>query len=262
MASSGPETGGATNSHDPPTSAGQAAAGGAGHAAYNMPGYGAYGGYGAYNSGYYGGYGLGGGHLNSWYGPSAYYGGLGSGLYGGYAALASRFAGGAVGDGQSSAAQAMGVLQSVMAPGQSAMATLQNVMHAIARVTGILEENMRNIHILFDSVFGLVYNLTFLRDELRGVLQNFRPKFWFTQWLRRLLGVWRLLLLLALTPFSLRLPPVAALLRLLGLVPRELPAVNEESDSESVPDTDDDSEDECASSRSAPSLSTNERQSL
>jgi hypothetical protein len=178
--------------------------------------------------------------------------------------MASRFTGNGVLDAQSPTAQAMGVLQSVMAPGQSAMATLQSVMHAVARVTGILEENMRNIHILFDSVFGLVYNFSFLREELRGALHNFRPKFWFTQWLQRLLGVWRLLLLLALTPFSLRLPPVAALLRLLGLIPRELPTSEDDLDDDSLSDNEDDITEGCTSDRlsSARSAALNERQSL
>jgi hypothetical protein len=243
-----------------------------------LPGYGAYGGgygggYGGagYTGGYYGGYGMGGGYLGNFYGPGTYYGGLGSGLYGGYAALASRFTNGVVNDGHSTTSQALGVLQSVMAPGQSAMATLQNVMHAIARVTGILEENMRTIHILFDSVFGLVYNLTFLREELRGALQHFRPKSWFTEWLQRILGLWRLLLLLALTPFSLRLPPVAAVLRFLGLVPREQQPIENDSDTDSFSDTDSEESHHVGASNPRTTLSwsartaaaaANERQSL
>ena len=179
------------------------------------------------------GYGYG---YGSFYGPGGY-GGLGSGMYSGYTGLMSRFGAyngmGGYGNGalapDGTAAGAAGVLQSVMAPGQSAMASLQHLMHTVARFTGILEENMRNVHIIFDSVFGLVYNLGFLREELRSVFTGVQPKSWLMQLLRKILGVWRVALLVALSPLIGRFSPVAWLLKALGLAPSPVAEANGEA---------------------------------
>lgn len=197
-----------------------------------------------------GGYGYGGGYPSSVFPNMGYgmggYGGLGSGLYGGYAGLASRFGGsmgsygGYMGDSGSNplttAGGAVGMLQSFVAPGQSAMATLQHVMHTVARVTGILEENMRNVHIIFDSVFGLVYNLGFLRDETRALLRGLQPKSWLMRMVQNLVGLWRLALLIALTPLAGRWAPIPWLLRMLRLVPaNHEPVSDSDSDTEEDP---------------------------
>lgn len=56
------------------------------------------------------------------------------------------------------------LVQNWFTPGQNMLATVQNAMQVFSRFSGMLEETMRNLHLVFDSIFGLVQILGLLKQ--------------------------------------------------------------------------------------------------
>uniref|UniRef100_A0A7S0ZFF9 Peroxin-13 n=1 Tax=Timspurckia oligopyrenoides TaxID=708627 RepID=A0A7S0ZFF9_9RHOD len=140
------------------------------------------------------------------YGGSGMYGG--SGLYGG-----SGFGAGPLGS----------MAGGVMGPGGEMLNGMHSVMHSFARVSGLLEEVLRNFHMIFESVFGLFYSLSNFKQELQNVFGISIDKLSVVPLVkrafRRLLHLWRIISLVLLSPLAGRFSPVAIVLRLLGVAP-------------------------------------------
>lgn len=106
-------------------------------------------------------------------------------------------------------------------------------MARFARVSALLEDVLRHLHMLFDAVFGLAYSVGALRHEVGGWLAcKHGPTAAILRLLRRLGGggLWRVLYLVLLSPAAGRFSPVALVLRILGLVPEEVEHIAAERD--------------------------------
>jgi hypothetical protein len=101
------------------------------------------------------------------------------------------------------------LVQNIFSPGQNVLATVQNAMQVFARFSGMLEETMRNLHLVFDSIFGLVQILALLKQEVfRFVAPKsslFQP---IVRLVERLMRFWKLFLLFLMSPLAGRYSPV------------------------------------------------------
>jgi hypothetical protein len=155
------------------------------------------------------------------------YAGYGSGIYGSGGGLYSPHGGGyTTGIGRASAV--LGGAQHAQAGGAAVLSGMQEAMQRFARVSGLMEEVLHNLHVLFDGVFGLGYSIGAFHDEARlwlsvktgpaGILRRIYLK------CRRL---WRLITLFLCSPFAGEFSPLSLVLRLLGVAPAEsLPDVD------------------------------------
>lgn len=101
---------------------------------------------------------------------------------------------------------------------------MHDAMSRFARVSSMIEDVLRNLHMLFDAVFGLGYSLGAFRQEARMWLAiKTGPVGFVARVLKRASNVWRLLCLFFMSPMAGRFSPVALVLRILGLVPEEDP---------------------------------------
>jgi hypothetical protein len=157
--------------------------------------------YGRYNSPYSTGY--------SNYGNYGGMGGLGmtgGGMYG-----SGRYGGGIHGGiGQAQAGSA------------AVLSGMQEAMQRFARVSGMLEEVLRNVHLLFDGVFGLGYSLGAFHEEARMWLSvKSGPAAFVLRLLKSMKRLWRLVALFICSPMAGRFSPVALVLRVLGVAPED-----------------------------------------
>eukprot|EP00173_Palmaria_palmata_P005401 Plantae.Rhodophyta-Palmaria_palmata.ctg9528.p1 GENE.Plantae.Rhodophyta-Palmaria_palmata.ctg9528~~Plantae.Rhodophyta-Palmaria_palmata.ctg9528.p1 ORF type:complete len:241 (+),score=23.99 Plantae.Rhodophyta-Palmaria_palmata.ctg9528:77-799(+) len=106
--------------------------------------------------------------------------------------------------------------------GAAVISGIQEAMQRFARVSGLLEEILRNLHLLFDGVFGLGYSVAGFYDEARLWLAvKSGPAAFFVRVARKLAKLWRLLTLFFCSPLAGEFSPVGLLLRLLGIAPSE-----------------------------------------
>ncbi|EME31226.1 hypothetical protein Gasu2_19850 [Galdieria sulphuraria] len=114
------------------------------------------------------------------------------------------------------------LVQNFISPGQNMLASVQNAMQVFARFSGLMEETMRNLHLVFDSIFGLVQILGLLKQEMfRFVAPKssvFQPVIRVAE---KLLRFWKLFLLFLMSPLAGKYSPVSLVLKILGLVPEE-----------------------------------------
>uniref|UniRef100_A0A7S0BPW2 Peroxin-13 n=1 Tax=Rhodosorus marinus TaxID=101924 RepID=A0A7S0BPW2_9RHOD len=170
--------------------------------------YGGYGGMGAGYSRYGGGYGMGG------------FGGYGGGYggYGGYGGMSGMFGSRGMMDMLGQGGEMMNGVQN----------SVQGVMHTVARVSGLLEELMRNFTMIFESIFGLFYSVAAFKEEMGASLPQFEKGFvrrMLMRVLRKLYMLFKFVLLFAASPITHRFSPVRGILRILGLLP---PALEDE----------------------------------
>eukprot|EP00184_Porphyridium_aerugineum_P000774 CAMPEP_0184697064 /NCGR_PEP_ID=MMETSP0313-20130426/4163_1 /TAXON_ID=2792 /ORGANISM="Porphyridium aerugineum, Strain SAG 1380-2" /LENGTH=290 /DNA_ID=CAMNT_0027155825 /DNA_START=295 /DNA_END=1167 /DNA_ORIENTATION=- len=187
------------------------------------------GGYGStmYGGGGYSGYG------SSIYGSGMYGGGYGGGMYGSgmygggmYRSPYSMYGSGmGMGMGMGMGGFGSTLQQGIMGPGGNVINGMHSIMHSFARVSGLLEELLRNFHMIFESVFGLFYCLGHFKEEVKNA---FGFEFsWdkisigpiIKRVLRRVFQLWRLFTLFILSPLAGKYSPVQILLRMLGLTP-------------------------------------------
>lgn len=125
-------------------------------------------------------------------------------------------------------------------------------MQMVTRISAMLEELMRNFHMIFESVFGLIYGINAFREvslvrkvnlisfertstkysfsfafvkEMgahlptfqKGILRRFANRLG-----RKLMMLWRVLMFLAAMPFMHSFSPVRFILRIFGLSPPSL----------------------------------------
>lgn len=158
--------------------------------------YGSYGRYGTQFGGGYAGYGSG-GALHSPYGTS----------YAGGISRTGAFYGGA---------------QQAQAGGAAVLSGMQEAMQRFARVSALLEEVLRNLHLLFDGVFGLGYSVGAFHDETQLWLSvKTGPVAFLKRIYLKLARLWRLITLFLCSPFAGEFGPMGLVLRLLGLAPNE-----------------------------------------
>eukprot|EP00871_Galdieria_phlegrea_P002787 jgi/Galph1/3509/GphlegSOOS_G2172.1 len=114
------------------------------------------------------------------------------------------------------------IMQNIVAPGQSMLSSLQHAMQVFARFSGMMEEIMRNLHLVFDSIFGLVQILGVLKQEIfRFVAPKsslFQPVL---RVIEKLMRFWKLFLLFIMSPLAGRFSPVTLALKVLGLAPED-----------------------------------------
>lgn len=164
-------------------------------------------GYGSYGAGGYGSYG---GGFSSMLG----------GGYGGYGAAG--YSAGAYG---ARGAYARGA---PLPPGAGVLGGVQEAMARFARVSALVEDALRSLHLLFDALFGLGVSASAFSRELAVLLQaKTGPGAFIARCIRRLGRLWRLLMMVFVSPIGGRYSPVAVALRVLGLVPEGEPAVGE-----------------------------------
>ncbi|KAJ8900770.1 hypothetical protein NDN08_000071 [Rhodosorus marinus] len=176
--------------------------------------YGGYGGMGAGYSRYGGGYGMGG------YGGG--YGGYGGG-YGGMSGMG--FGGRGMMDMLGQGGEMVNGVQN----------SVQGVMHTVARVSGLLEELMRNFTMIFESIFGLFYSIAAFKEEMGASLPQFEKGFvrrMLMKVLRKLYMLFKFFLLFAASPITHRFSPVRGILRIFGLLPPTLEVEQLSSDFE------------------------------
>eukprot|EP00188_Purpureofilum_apyrenoidigerum_P004522 Plantae.Rhodophyta-Purpureofilum_apyrenoidigerum.ctg51668.p1 GENE.Plantae.Rhodophyta-Purpureofilum_apyrenoidigerum.ctg51668~~Plantae.Rhodophyta-Purpureofilum_apyrenoidigerum.ctg51668.p1 ORF type:complete len:186 (-),score=24.63 Plantae.Rhodophyta-Purpureofilum_apyrenoidigerum.ctg51668:118-675(-) len=110
--------------------------------------------------------------------------------------------------------------------------SFQGVMQTIARVSGLMEELMRNFHMIFESVFGLIYSVGAFREEMGMFAPSFKGGFFrrlLGRAIRKLLMLWRFVFLLAIAPFTHRFSPVKLILRICGLAPPQIESAEQAS---------------------------------
>lgn len=152
-------------------------------------------GYGAYASGYGGIYSGGTGGAGAAFSP---YGGAYAGRYG-------TIVGGAM---------------QAQAGGAAVLSGMQEAMQRFARVSGLMEEVLRHLHMLFDGIFGLGYSLGAFQEEARMWLAvKSGPTAFLVRMLGKLARLWRLVTIFLCSPFAGEFSPVAFVFRLLGLTP-------------------------------------------
>lgn len=173
-----------------------------------------------YNNGGYAGAGVGG----------ASYPGMAPGGYGGYANAYNGAYGGGYGmpyanayAGQRQNATAQ-LASDARQTGEMMLSGMHEAMSRFARVSTLVEDVLRHLHMLFDAIFGLGYSIGAFREEARlwlGVKTG--PVAYLARLLKRAANVWRLLCVFFMSPMAGRFSPVALVLRILGLVPDEDP---------------------------------------
>lgn len=172
----------------------------------------------------YGGYGYGsygGGYAGSYpaYGGGGPYGQAYGGTYG-YAPYSRAAAVGAA-TSTTPSSHAVGATHSA---GTSVLTSVQEAMTRFARVSALIDDVLRHLHMLFDAVFGLGYSLGAFHAEARLWLAlKTGPVAALVRVVRAVASVWRLLTLFFLSPMAGRYSPVALVLRILGLVPDDAP---------------------------------------
>mmetsp|Transcript_11497 Transcript_11497/g.47824 ORF Transcript_11497/g.47824 Transcript_11497/m.47824 type:complete len:299 (-) Transcript_11497:170-1066(-) len=175
--------------------------------------YGGYGGMGSGYSRYGGGYGMGG--LGGYGGGYGGYSGYGGG-YGGMSGMG--FGGRGMMDMLGQGGEMVNGVQN----------SVQGVMHTVARVSGLLEELMRNFTMIFESIFGLFYSIAAFKEEMGASLPQFEKGFvrrMVMRILRKLYMLFKFFLLFAAAPITHRFSPVRGVLRIFGLLP---PALEDE----------------------------------
>lgn len=113
--------------------------------------------------------------------------------------------------------------QAYQTPQQSsATMMLQEAMARFARVTALVDDVLRHVHMLFDAVFGLAYAVGAARAETAMWLALKQgPVAFLSRVVRAVSSIWRLVALFLLSPMAGRFSPVALVLRILGLVPHD-----------------------------------------
>ncbi|KAI0561038.1 Peroxin 13 [Gracilaria domingensis] len=165
-----------------------------------------------YGNSYIGGYGNGFGNYGNGYGTTF---GSYSGNFGGNPTFnfATRQ--------QVSAGQ---VLDGARQTSEMVMTGMHDAMARFARVSSMIEDILRNLHMLFDALFGLGYSLSAFKHEATMWLAvKTGPVAYVARVLRRAASVWKLLCLFFMSPLAGRFSPVALVLRILGLVPEDDP---------------------------------------
>lgn len=107
-------------------------------------------------------------------------------------------------------------------PGAVVLSGVHDAMQRFARVSSMVEEVLRNLHMLFDAMFGLGCSLGAFRQEARmwlAVKQG--PAAFVARLLKRIARLWKLLFMFIMSPVAGRFSPVAVVLRILGLVPED-----------------------------------------
>lgn len=108
--------------------------------------------------------------------------------------------------------------------GAMVLSGMQEAMSRFARVSALIEEVLRHLHMLFDALFGLGFSIGAFRQEASLWLAiKTGPVGYLARLVRRASNVWRLLCLFFMSPMAGRFSPVALVLRILGLVPEEDP---------------------------------------
>eukprot|EP00737_Agarophyton_chilense_P003609 gb/GEZJ01004277.1/.p1 GENE.gb/GEZJ01004277.1/~~gb/GEZJ01004277.1/.p1 ORF type:complete len:280 (-),score=22.37 gb/GEZJ01004277.1/:285-1124(-) len=180
----------------------------------------------------------GGGYPNPYYAPyngsygTSYLGGYGNGFgnYGaGYGTAFGGYSGNYAGNpafnfGTRQQFSAGQVLDGARHTSEMVMTGMHDAMARFARISSMIEDILRNLHMLFDALFGLGYSLGAFKHEATMLLAvKTGPVAHIAQLLRRAFSVWRLLCLFFMSPLAGRLSPVALVLRILGLVPEDGP---------------------------------------
>jgi hypothetical protein len=107
---------------------------------------------------------------------------------------------------------------------------MQEAMQRFARVSALMEEVLRNLHMLFDGVFGLGYSIgAFHQEASRWLAIKSGPVALLKRIVAHVARLWRLVALFLCSPMAGRFSPVALVLRILGVVPEY--SFHEESDS-------------------------------
>lgn len=201
----------------------------AGHAG-QVPGVGGVGGYqNGYAPSLYGSY----GRYGTQFGGS--FAGYGSGMHNSYG---SGYAGGIGRTGSM-----YGGAQQAQAGGAAVLSGMQEAMQRFARVSALLEEVLRNLHLLFDGVFGLGYSIGAFHDEAQLWLSvKTGPAAFLKRIYLKLARLWRLITLFLCSPFAGEFGPMGFVLRLLGIVPSEQALMTDVGDeifssSRSTPET-------------------------
>lgn len=177
------------------------------------------GGVGGYQNGYghnpYGSY----GRYGAQY--AANFAGYGSGLYSSGGAMHSPYGNGYTG-GLSRSGALYGGAQQAQAGGAAVLSGMQEAMQRFARVSGLLEEVLRNLHLLFDGVFGLGYSIGAFHDEAQLWLSvKTGPVAFLKRIYQKLARLWRLITLFLCSPFAGEFGPMSLALRILGIAPSE-----------------------------------------
>lgn len=168
----------------------------------------------AYGSGY--GYGGGYGGFGASYG-GMYNGGYSGGYGGGYGLPYGNYG---IQRQNATAQLASGARET----GEMVLSGMHEAMARFARVSSMIEEVLRHLHMLFDAIFGLGYSIGAFRQEASQWLAiKTGPVGYLARLIRRAANVWRLLCLFFMSPAAGRFSPVALVLRILGLVPEEDP---------------------------------------
>lgn len=115
-----------------------------------------------------------------------------------------------------------GGAQQAQAGGAAVLSGMQEAMQRFARVSAMLEEVLRNLHLLFDGVFGLGYSIGAFHDEAQLWLSvKTGPAAFLKRIYMKLARLWRLITLFLCSPFAGEFGPMGFVLRLLGIVPSE-----------------------------------------
>lgn len=115
-----------------------------------------------------------------------------------------------------------GGAQQAQAGGAAVLSGMQEAMQRFARVSSLLEEVLRNLHLLFDGVFGLGYSIGAFHDEAQLWLSvKSGPAAFLKRIYLKLARLWRLITLFLCSPFAGEFGPMGFVLRLLGIVPSE-----------------------------------------
>lgn len=111
----------------------------------------------------------------------------------------------------------------------SATMMLQEAMTRFARVTALVDDVLRHVHMLFDAVFGLAYAVGAARAETAMWLALKQgPVAFLSRIVRAVSSIWRLVALFLLSPMAGRFSPVALVLRILGLVPPDATLITQQ----------------------------------
>lgn len=120
--------------------------------------------------------------------------------------------------------QGVGMLGRADVAGSAALLGLSEAMQRFARISSILEEVLRNFHMLLDGIFGLGYNLSMFSEEVKAWLTlKVGPGAVIARLLRRAAHYWRQICAFFCSPLAGRFSPVALVLQILGLAPLDHP---------------------------------------
>lgn len=157
-------------------------------------------------------------------------GGYGSGVYGSGSGMYSHY-GTAYGTGIGRSGPLYGGAQQAQAGGAAVLSGMQEAMQRFARVSGLMEEVLRNLHLLFDGVFGLGYSIGAFHDEAKMWLSvKTGPVAFIRRVCAKLARLWRLITLFLCSPFAGEFSPISLVLQLLGFAPTEQALMNDASE--------------------------------